>query len=169
MNEIEKTAIRISINSLSVKDLVAAMKSKLGYIAQELNILEIAVDENESSKKFLAANEIARDLNVINAMSEALTRHCPAKQHVGVFHQMPSTLEGVEEHGNILDAPPKVLLADEVAYIDSIDLSEKVKELINTRIEMRDSRAGPKTQQVAIEKPVFQYSRAGAMPTTSPR
>ena len=150
MTDIEKTAIRISINSLSVKDLAAAMKSKLGYLLQELNILEIAVTENESNKKFLATSEIARDLNVLNVMSEALTRHCPPKQGTGVFQFMPSTITNIEEHTDDL---VHTQVTHPTGSLDFATASESIQ------LERAESiQAGIKESS---PPPGYTYSRAG--------
>ena len=155
METIEKTAIRISINSLSVKDLVASMKNKLGYLLQELNILELAIAENETNKKFLATSEIARDLNVLNVMSEALTRHCPPKQGSGVFQSMPSTITNIEEHTDGLVHTKVTHPTDD---LDFTTVSESIQRERDESLQARSAvPAG------------YTYSRAGLQPIPQTR
>lgn len=76
MNELERSLVKINFETMDKKQLINGIKHKLKYIPLNLEMLELAMIEQEKIKQISATDELAKDLELLSIMSDALKRKC---------------------------------------------------------------------------------------------
>lgn len=101
MNELEYGVVKINIEMMSKSQIIESIKHKLKYIPLDIQILELAVLEQEKAKQISASEELVLDVTLLKLMAESLQRKCnPHRDAYFVpLDKIPSTTDGpIEEH-----------------------------------------------------------------------